>query len=89
MKLTTSIGPYAGVSLSEAGDVNGDGYDDLLIGSVPYTNGFVAQKTYILFGRRIIENGESMAINLATYKNGIDGIISVGGGIVVSGVGSQ
>jgi hypothetical protein len=51
LKITSSVGSYAGISLSDAEDVDADGYDDLLIGSVPYMNGFSQQKIYLIFGR--------------------------------------
>ncbi|MBU0729153.1 MAG: FG-GAP repeat protein, partial [Proteobacteria bacterium] len=44
-----SAGDYSGASVAGAGDVNGDGYDDLLIGA-DYAAGF-AGKTYLVYGR--------------------------------------
>ena len=42
----------AGVSLTGAGDVNGDGYDDFLIGSSNSSfSGFHAGQIYLIFGR--------------------------------------
>jgi hypothetical protein len=42
---------YAGRSVSSAGDVNGDGYDDVIIGA-PYNNdgGRVVRKVYLFYG---------------------------------------
>ncbi len=44
---------YSGTSVSTAGDVNGDGFDDLLIGSIEADpNGqFSAGESYVVFGR--------------------------------------
>jgi hypothetical protein len=101
MKIISSFGSYAGISLSDAGDVNGDGYDDLLIGSVPYTNGFGQQKSYVIFGRSSVESddvyaidGDVSIINLALFvstnnNNNPNGIVLNNGGIVVSGVGDM
>ncbi len=42
---------YSGISVSSAGDVNGDGYDDLIIGA-PFAdpNGDSSGETYIVYG---------------------------------------
>jgi hypothetical protein len=40
-----NINDHAGTLLSKAGDVNGDGYDDFLLGSI------TANKAYLVFGR--------------------------------------
>jgi hypothetical protein len=50
-------GDYVGHSVSTAGDVNGDGLDDLLIGA--YGNGdggYMAGKVYLLFSPRLCES---------------------------------
>ncbi len=41
----------AGAAVSDAGDVNGDGFDDLIVGA-PFAapNGFISGKTYVVFG---------------------------------------
>jgi len=46
-------GDYSGVSVSGAGDVNGDGFDDLLIGADNGDPGGAADagETYLIFGR--------------------------------------
>ena len=47
-----NAGDYAGYSVSGAGDVNGDGYDDILIGAISNKDGSGAftGKTYLIFG---------------------------------------
>ncbi|QCI80546.1 hypothetical protein E6W36_08935 [Hankyongella ginsenosidimutans] len=47
-----AAGDRAGYSVSNAGDVNGDGIDDLIVGS-PYINadGFRAGAAYVIYGR--------------------------------------
>ena len=45
------MGDSAGVSVSSAGDVNGDGFDDLIVGA-PFGDdgGNLAGEAYVLFG---------------------------------------
>ncbi len=54
----------SGVSVSSAGDFNGDGIDDLVIGAVRAdTNGIDAGTTYVIFGRT---SGFSAEIDLSS-----------------------
>ena len=43
---------YSGISVSSAGDIDGDGYDDIIIGT-PYVdlNGYNSGVTYVVFGK--------------------------------------
>ena len=53
----------AGISVAIAGDVNGDGYDDILIGAIFNSEaGFLAGQAYLIFGK---ESGWSMDRGLA------------------------
>ncbi|MGA1822632.1 MAG: hypothetical protein ACMUIG_08895 [Thermoplasmatota archaeon] len=46
-------GDYSGYSISDAGDVNGDGYDDFLIGApYNYEGGYTPGQTYLILGGR-------------------------------------
>ncbi|MBF0185243.1 MAG: FG-GAP repeat protein, partial [Magnetococcales bacterium] len=71
-----AAGDQSGWSVSSAGDVNGDGFDDLLIGA-PFvaTNGTHSGAGYVLFGKA---SAFSSSINLSslTGSNGfrLDGI---------------
>jgi hypothetical protein len=71
-----SVSDASGVSVSGAGDVNGDGLADLIVGTYQGdANGFIdAGKSYVVFGKR---NGT--AINLSAVESG------TGGGFVING----
>ena len=54
-------GDYSGVSVSSAGDLNGDGFDDLIIGA--YEADSSAGESYVVFGKSA---GFASAVDLAT-----------------------
>ena len=67
----TAASDFSGRSVSGAGDVNGDGFDDLIIGAEgadPNGNSF-AGSSYVLFGR---SGGFASVLNLSTL-NGTNG----------------
>lgn len=66
---------YLGVGLNRGGDFNGDGIDDLIIGS-PFNdfNGFRSGQAYVIFGRK-----ESFSSSL--YVSQLDGV----NGVVING----
>lgn len=69
-------GDRAGSSVSSAGDINGDGFDDLIIGA-PYGGSannalYGAGDSYVIFGRA---SGWGGAIDLATVAVGIGGFV--------------
>ena len=73
---------YAGISVASAGDVNGDGFDDLIIAATgadadPATiyQQANAGKAYVVFGKA---SGFGASINLATVAGG-------GGGFAIQG----
>ena len=56
-------GDYSGASVSSAGDVNGDGYDDLIIGAYRAdNNGSYSGSSYVVFGKA---SGFSANMNLS------------------------
>jgi hypothetical protein len=86
LKIITPPFSYAGFSISGIGDINSDGYDDLAVGSVPYSRGkFTEQSTYVVFGRNIDANSIN-DLQLSTMGPE-DGFIITGGGFLVTGVG--
>ena len=62
----------SGFSVSDAGDVNGDGIDDLIIGAFGADpNGSFSGQSYVVFGN---STGFSPTLNLSTL-NGTNGFI--------------
>ncbi|YAG07099.1 Calcium-binding protein [Nostoc sp. DSM 114167] len=63
-------GDKLGISVSSAGDINGDGIDDLIIGAFLATpNGDASGQSYVVFGNK---GGFSAQLNLSTL-NGANG----------------
>jgi len=63
---------YSGYSVSSAGDINGDGFDDLLIGAyLADTNGSNSGATYLVYGK---EGGYGASFNLSDI-NGTNGFV--------------
>lgn len=81
---------FAGFSVAGIGDINGDGFADVAIGSLPYQGKFTTQRTYVVFGRPSNGSG-SNSIILAdwTAKSNLtrEGFIVNGAGFLVSAVG--
>jgi hypothetical protein len=73
---------FAGLSLAGLGDINNDGFDDIAIGSIPYQGNYITQRTYIIYGREVKRQNESLS--LSTMREGIDGIMITGGGFMVA-----
>ena len=70
-----NIGDQAGTSVSSAGDVNGDGIDDLLVGAWHnYAAGPTAGAAYVVFG----DTSVTTAVNLDDVANGTGGFRIIG-----------
>ena len=70
-------GDLAGGSVSSAGDVNGDGFADLIIGaSRGDGGGYRSGESYVVFGK-----ADGTAVDLTTFGSG--------GGFVINGAGAQ
>ncbi len=82
---------YSGISVSAAGDVNGDGFDDVIVGAIGGDPGgdSLAGESYVVFGKA---SGWAASLDLSTLDGTtgfrLDGIDSVDiSGISVSTVG--
>jgi hypothetical protein len=68
--------------LSNLGDFNQDGLDDIIIGSIPYSGRYLTQNSYVIYGRNSSSN--SLTLNEMTEE---DGFTITGGGFMVAGPG--
>ena len=66
-----SAGDYSGVSVSEAGDVNGDGLDDLIVGAFrDAPNVALSGASFVVFGKT-----DGIAIELSDVEAGTGGFV--------------
>lgn len=66
-------GDESGWAVAAAGDVNGDGWADLIIGAPQNTDSSNAGRSYVVFGKTNLSN-----INLATVAAGTGGFVITG-----------
>ena len=69
-----TAGDYSGVSVASAGDVNGDGFDDVIVGALyaDPAGGSGAGKSYVVFGTG---GGFGASIDLSTIEAGTGGFV--------------
>ena len=73
---SNQLSAYFGKCVSSAGDVNGDGYSDVLIGSTQYTSGITNEgAAFIYYGN----NGAGLISTVQQYKPGSSNVVSSGG----------
>ena len=58
---------YSGNSVSSAGDIDGDGLSDILIGAYEYYGGYVGGKTYLILGSSL-GSSSTIDLSLADYS---------------------
>ncbi len=59
-----------GFSVSAAGDINGDGYDDLIIGAIGYPGGTTKGRSYVVFGDLGVGSSGYLAVSSLNGANG-------------------
>jgi Ca2+-binding RTX toxin-like protein len=73
----TVLSDFSGRSVSSAGDVNGDGYDDLIVGANGADpNGSASGASYVVFGK-----ANNTAVNLSAIASGIGGFVINGAAV--------
>ena len=77
---------FSGLSIVGIGDINGDGFSDVAIGSIPYYRGYTTQQTYVVYGRPLLSGGNGLQIDLRNLQT-IDGFVVTGGGFMLGAVG--
>ena len=61
---------YSGFSVSAAGDINGDGHADLVIGAVWYPSGNHIGRSYVVFGGPGVGKTGELALSSLNGSNG-------------------
>jgi hypothetical protein len=73
------VNDFSGRSVASAGDVNGDGYDDLIIGAYggdgPGNTRSLAGDSFVVFGKA---NGFAASIDLTAVASGVGGFVIYG-----------
>ena len=81
LRLLGSSWSHCGFSVSGAGDVNSDGYDDVLVGCVPMTGSArLSEVSYLVYGVSVGRNVSELSL-----ASGVSGVSVIsGGGVFVS-----
>jgi hypothetical protein len=85
LKILAPLFCFAGFSLSNLGDVNQDGFDDIIIGSIPYSGKYLTQKSYVIYGRKSFSTSQLLLTEMMEEED--SGFTITGGGFMVAGPG--
>ncbi len=70
-----------GISVSAAGDVNGDGYADVVVGSYNTTSQYGKGKAYVYFGGQNMGNSSDVVLTGPTTGDGFGHVVSGAGDV--------
>ncbi len=76
-----TAGDRSGISVSGAGDINGDGMEDLVIGAPyasPSARRYYAGKSYVVFGTRNVSAWQNGLLDLGSLSDGRRGFVLQG-----------
>jgi hypothetical protein len=84
-----SAGDFTGRSVASAGDVNGDGLADLLVGALATqpTTGYSIGRTWVVLGKTGTDPVDLSSVAAGTGGFAVDGLSDEGGGLKVAGTG--
>ena len=74
---------FFGSSISPAGDVNGDGFSDVIVGAYGYS--FTTGKAYIYFGGNSMDNAADVVLNAEASGNAFGLSVSAAGDVNADG----
>ncbi len=74
-----ATGNFFGISVSSAGDVNGDGYSDVIVGAIGYTT--ATGRAYIYFGGAAMNNTADIVMTGETTNNNFGISVSSAGDV--------
>jgi hypothetical protein len=86
LTITAPLNRLTGRALAGIGDINNDGFDDIAIGSVPFTGS--NDQTYVIFGRPFLSSQQrESTLDINSMREGIDGFTLFGAGFMVAAPG--
>ncbi len=82
----TSNGDDFGICVSRAGDINGDGYSDVIVGAYSYPFGYAAGKAYVYFGGSAMNTTADITMDGEENSDAFGGWVSSAGDMNADGL---